>query len=423
MPGSILPAACRIRILLVSIILVFVAAGCKVDEKTEGGEGLERTRVVDQRSARFLLDAQHAFESGDVGAALALADSAEQSATAPGGLFLADVNFLRGRIHSELNNADAAQQAYERVLALVPDYQGAHLNLGNNAFRSGQYRRALRHYEREAGALDDPRVQVYIGRAYVELGRVDSARLAFEAAIAQSDSFAEAHARLAYLFQQDGDVEQGLPHARRAVEQQPDNADYRYLVASMLLRKGEVERAADEFRQVVARDPRQSKGYFGLGRALANLGQTEEASRFLRIADSLKHVEDGLREYETKTRLYPDDPAAWATYGYALNQAGRDADAMQAFQTVLSMDPENVEVRFGVANLFLEHGDFKRALGEYNAVLQHDESFVPAWINAGIALARIGQRDAARVSWQTALRHDPGNEVAREYLAGLPPPP
>ena len=423
MPGSILPAACRIHVLTVSIVLVFVAVGCKLGGKPEGGGGAEPARIVDQRSARFLLDAQHAFESGNVGAALALADSAEQNATAPGGAFLADVNFLRGRIHSELNNADAAQQAYERVLTLVPDYRGAHMNLGNNAFRSGQYRRALHHYEREADALDDPRVRVYIGRAYLELGRVDSARLAFEAAIAQSDSFAEAHARLAYLYHQNGDVEQGLPHAHRAVEQQPDNADYRYLVASMLLRNGQVERAADEFRQSVSRDPRQSKGYFGLGRALATLGRTEEARRFLQMADSLKRIEDGLREYETKTRLYPNDPAAWATYGYALNQAGRDADAMQAFQTVLRMDPENVEVRFGVANLFLKHGDFKRALGEYNELLRQDESFVPAWINAGIALARIGQRDAARVSWQTALRLDPGNEIAQEYLAGLPPAP
>lgn len=423
MLGSILPAARRIRIVAVSTLLLFVAVGCKLDAERDTGAVTDRARVVDQSAARFLLDAQDAFERGDIGAALALADSAEQNAPHAGNLFLADLNFLRGRVYSEINDADAAQQAYERVLSLVPDYGGAYLNLGNNAFRSGQYKRALDYYEQEAVTHDDPRVKVYIGRTYIELGRVDSARLAFEAAIAQSDSFAEAHARLAYLYQQNGDVEQGLPHARRAVEQQPDNADYRYLVASMLLRNGEAEDAAGEFRQVVSRDARQSKGYFGLGRALARLGRTEEATRYLAIADSLKQIEDGLREYETKTRLYPDDPAAWATYGYALYQAGRDSEAMKAYQTVLRIDPENIDVRFGVANLFLKHHDLKRALGEYKVILRQDESFVPAWINAGIALARIGQRDAARVSWETALRHDPENKAAREYLAGLPPPP
>lgn len=423
MPGSILPAVRPIRIAAVSTLLVLVVVGCKLDAEPDGRADPDRTRLVGQRAARFLLDAQDAFETGDVGAALALADSAEHSAPHAGNLFLADVTFLRGRIYSELNDADAAQRAYERVLTLVPDYRGAYMNLGNNAFRQGQYKRALSYYEQESGAYDDPRARVYIGRAYLELGRVDSARLAFEAAIAQSDSFAEAHARLAYLYHQNGDVLRGLPHARRAVEQQPDNADYRYLVASMLFRNGDVERAAEEFRQVVSRDPRQSKGYFGLGRALANLGRTDEATRFLSIADSLKQIEDGLREYETKTRLYPDDPAAWATYGYALYQAGRDADAMKAFQTVLRIDPDNVDVRFGVANLFLKYRDVKRALTEYKLILRQDESFVPAWINAGIVLARIGQRDAARVSWETALRHDPGNKAAQEYLAGLPPPP
>jgi tetratricopeptide (TPR) repeat protein len=154
---------------------------------------------------------------------------------------------------------------------------------------------------------------------------------------------------------------------------------------------------------------------------MSRLDRVEEARRFLAIADSLKQIDDGLREYETKTRLYPDDPAAWATYGYALHQVGRDTDAMQAFQTVLHIDPENVEIRFAVANFFMKYREVERALSEYDMLLRQDETFVPGWINAGIALARIGRPDAARAAWEAALRNDPENEVAREYLRGLPP--
>ncbi|MEX0822288.1 MAG: tetratricopeptide repeat protein, partial [Rhodothermales bacterium] len=416
---SFVPASSRSRLTAALMALLLVVLGCGSDTERDEQRGPDRTGV-DPRAAGYLVEAQKAFQTGDIGTALAQADSAEQHAGQSGGegagedvglsgargdaTFLADVTFLRGRIYSELHDTDAAQHAYQRVLSLVPNYRGAYMNLGNNAFRNGQFKRAVGYYEQENEAHDDPRVKVYKGRAYLELGYVDSARLAFEAAIDQGDSIPEAHARLARLFDQNGDTEAALPHARRALEQEPDNADYRYLIGSMLLRTGAVEEAVATFRQVVEQDPNHSEGYYGLGRALADLDQLDEASRFLAVADSLQRIEDGLREYETKTRLYPEDPAAWATYGYALYRAGRDAEAMQAFQTVLHIDPGNVEVRFGVANLFLKHRDVERALEEYNAILQQDDTFVPAWINAGIALARIGQDDAARDAWEAALR-------------------
>lgn len=422
MQVSRLSAARRIPLALTCTALVLFTFACKADSERDGRANVDLAPLVDERAAGFLVEAQTALEKGDVGTALALADSAEKHARRTSDTFLADVNFLRGRIYSELNDPEAARHAYEQVLLLAPHYRGAHMNLGNQAFRQGRFNRALDHYEREYDAYKDPRVKVYIGRSYLELGRVDSARLVFEAVIEQHDSLAEAHARLAHLYQQDGDIEQGLPYARRAIEHQPNNPSYRYLFGSMLMRSGRMEQALEAFRQVVADKPDHGEAYYGLGQAMARLGRTEEANRFLAVADSLKQIEEGLREYETKTRLYPDDPAAWATYGYALHQADRDAEAMQAFQTVLHIDPKNVEIRFAVANLFMKYREVERALNEYNVILQEDDTFVPAWINAGIALARIGQRDAARAAWEAAIRNDPENEVAREYLRGLRPP-
>lgn len=417
-----LPAVRRVPLALACTVLALFFVACGSDAERDSRPDIDLARLVDERAAGYLVEAQNAFRKGDVGAALALADSAEHRAGHTSETFLADVNFLRARVYSELNDPAAARRAYDAVLSLVPDYRGAHMNLGNIAFQEGEFRRALSHYEREYEAYDDPKVKVYIGRSHFELGRDDSARLAFEAAIAQNDSLAEAHARLSHLYDQNGDLEQGLSYARRALALQPENPDYRYLVGSMLLRSGRTEQAVEQFRQVVARKPGHSEAYYGLGQALARLQRPEEASRALAVADSLGQIDDGLREYETKTRLYPDDPAAWATYGYALYQVGRDEEAMQAFQTALHVGPENVEVRFGVANLFLKYREVERALDEYDLILRQDETFVPAWINAGIALARIGQREAARDAWEAALRHDPENEQAREYLRGLPPP-
>ena len=153
------------------LVIGVICVGCRPEAEAPEAPR-PKIRLADPQAARYLVDAQQALRQGDVGAALALADSAEQLAGAGGDAFLADVAFLQGRIHAELNHADEAKKAYKRALTLEPTYRGAWLNMGNLAFREGDFSEALGYYRREQQAHPNPNTLVYSGRAYAELGKV-----------------------------------------------------------------------------------------------------------------------------------------------------------------------------------------------------------------------------------------------------------
>ena len=132
---------------LVLALVGALACGCSEDE-------LKLTRTEQQRlsldadTGRLLVQGRSAYTSGQFAQALALADSAAVRAPS-----LADVPFMRGLILTKLYRFDEAAAAYQLALEHDRDYEGAHYNLGNNAFFLGQNREALNHYGAERRLL------------------------------------------------------------------------------------------------------------------------------------------------------------------------------------------------------------------------------------------------------------------------------
>ena len=393
-------------------------AGCREEADTARFSGVSMA-LADPLAARYLVEAQEALYRGFVGDALAYVDSAEQQAGLKTDAFLADLSFLRGRIYGELHQVENALKAYEVVLAFNPKYQGAWLNMGNLAFRGGQFGESLHHYRKEYEVSGNPNSLVYMGRGYAELGMADSARAAYERALVQDDSLAEAYIRLAVLHDDNGEVEQALSYAQRALALRPEDPDYRYIVGQALLQHGAITEAEAHFRQTIEQVPGHSKAHYGLGIALSRSGLAEEASYYMTRVDSLRRIEESIETFERRTRLYPEDPAAWVTLGYALARAGRGAEAIRALQVALHRGPAVPDVHMLLANEYMKQQRLGEALVHYEATLHHDASFVGAWVNKGICLVRMGNPDAARQAWETALRLDPGQPRVRKYLADL----
>ena len=403
---------------LLMLMIGVICVGCR-PEAEEHEAPRPKMHLADPQAAMYLVDAQQALRQGDVGAALALADSAEQHARAGEDAFLADVAFLQGRIHAELNHVNEAKRAYKRALMLEPTYRGAWLNMGNIAFQEGHFSEALGYYRHEQQAHPNPNILVYSGRAYAELGKVDSARQAYEQALALDDSLAEAYIRLAVLYEESGKVEQALFNAQRALALRPEDPDYRYIVGNALLQNEKLLEAEAQLRRTIEQQPLHAEAHYSLGVVLARLGKQDEAERYLAKVDSLQQIDQAIDAFERRTRRNPNDPAAWVTYGYALSRAGRDAEAIRAFQIALYQGPATPDVHFMLANVYLKHDQLKNALVHYEAALRRDSSYVGAWVNKGICLVRMGNPEAARQAWETALQLDPNQPSVRNYLANL----
>ncbi len=401
--------------------LLILISGCgkTPDEEAPARPEIDPTSVVAPEAAALLLRGQERFEAGDPGRALALLDSAEHRVAPDRAAFLADLYFLRARIQTSINRDDLAKPAYERVLALKPGYKGASRNLGNVAYRDGKYSEAISRYRQEQETYPSPEHLVMIGRSYAEMGQVDSALTAYDEAIALDAHSAEAYIRLAELHDKNGDPDAALQSALKATEYEPENIDYALYTGSLWMRAGDPASAVPVFEQVLAKQPYRQEAHYNLGQAFARLGRKDEAEVHLAAADSLLRVERELAQWETLTQVDPESPSAWATYAYALQYLGRDAEALRAYGVALHLDPENNDARFAIANLSLQAKNFERALEEYESVLDRDPKYVDAWVNMGIALARTGQKEAARRAWQKALQYKPNQPRVKEYLANL----
>jgi tetratricopeptide (TPR) repeat protein len=401
----------RVVLLVVLVVLGGLAACGRGEPPPEDAQPMG---PIVERLLRLGTEAlqQHAFVQ-----AFAFADSA--AVRAPD---LADIPFLRGRIYAELARLDEAEAAYRQALTIRPDYPGGWHNLGNTAYRQQKYSEAIQYYHHELTAHPDPRPWRGIGQAYVELGKPDSARYAFERALSIDSTFAEAHFSRALLLEDLGEYDGALQATRRALAHDPESPEYRYYAGSYLVQLGRPAEALAMLQPVVEQWPWHQGAHYNVAQALMRLGRTEDARVFQERAEELRELQAQISHHENTARVQPTDPYAHAGLGTLLRRAGRYNDAMHAYQVALYLDPSNLEFRNNVAVLHLLRHDTTAAIQAFAQIVRADTTNAPAWINLGSLYAMSGEPEKARTAWRTALRFDPANEIARRSLERLSPP-
>ncbi len=393
------------------------AGGCANEPPREGtpdGQGTNDAQPMSPAAGHFIRSSSEALERNDFAQAFAFADSA--AALAPE---LADIPFLRGRIHAGLYRLDKADSAYRAALAIRPSYPGVWNNLGNTAWLRQEYGKSVGYYRRELEIAPDPRPWLGIARAYIELGETDSAHYAFEEALALDSTFAQAHFGAALLLDDLGDFEGALRSARRALRHAPDNHEYRYHAASYLVKLGRWDEALAPLEAVAQEWPWHQGAHYNMAQVLMRLGYAEEAEGVQQYAEELRAHQAEITNLTTASRTYAEDPYAHARLGTSLRKARRYDEAMQAYSVALYLDPGNLGFRNNVAVLHLLRGDTLSAIQSFRTMVQADTTNAHALINLGSLYALSGDPENARRAWEAVLRIEPDNRMARSSLANL----
>ncbi len=118
-------------------------------------------------------------------------------------------------------------------------------------------------------------------------------------------------------------------------------------------------------------------------------------------ADAVQHAPGKLRPYIQLARLSPAN------------------DALRYLDKAREIAPNDPEVASERGRVWLESGDPARALGEFGRALALAPGQARHLQNRGAALLALGQADAARADFETALQRDPCLKPARENLLRL----
>jgi tetratricopeptide (TPR) repeat protein len=208
---------------------------------------------------------------------------------------------LAAVIGNELENrGDEAIQCLHEALALDPNYEEAHYNLGHDLRRNGDLEGAIERF-RKALAIDPVYTNAHaeLGMALVRLsetGRGDADSLFDEAlshlerAVALEANEPKWRLYLAVTLWQADRLRQARVHYEVAVQLDPGNGAtlsfYADFLSSAFGCKKEAER---RFRSAIELDPENAYVHYYFGKHLLHVGRHAEARRELLLADRLGH--------------------------------------------------------------------------------------------------------------------------------------
>lgn len=389
----------------------FVFLSCSGNNSSGESITSVQRQTASPKAVNFLISAQNAFNRKAFKEALNLADSTEKYAPE-----LADIYFLRGLIFTELRRYREAEVVYQHVLSIDPSYKGVYMNLGNTAFRQGDQGRALELYRKEYQENPSAEVMHQIGWFFGKLSKPDSALSAYHKALAIDSTHTQTLMRLAEIYKEDGELEKALEYTREGIALAPSNINYRYFLGSLLLLKGDIPEAINTLGRVVYERPWHYWANYNLGQAFIRNGEPDKGQVYLTRAEKLQEELKNIQDWENLAESNPDQLGLWVNLGEAYRRAGRNQEAIEAFNIALNLEPRFVALQNNLANLYLLEKDTSAAVFHYESVVKRFPAFSTGWLNLGVVYANAGKIEDARRAWLTALQYSPEDTTAASYL-------
>jgi putative PEP-CTERM system TPR-repeat lipoprotein len=386
-----------------------------------------------------LVRASAMADLGDARGALAAIESARAIDPRWPDTWLAEVSVrIRARQFAQ------AQTAIERALSLAPDSPEAWYQRGAVAHVQGDLKQALTAYDK-ALQLDGRHVEARVARTGL---RIDNAQFReADADVTELRRVAPREPRGAYmqalLAEREGKKEavnkalsevtnlidpvplefiryrpqllmlNGLAHfglgqrdkAKSYLEsfqKVQGNSAVSKLLAQLYLEEPDVARAVSVLEGYVAAQPADSQALTLLASAYMAQGRHNRATNLMQEA--------------LKSR---DDPAFRTALGLSLVGAKQPRQAQQELEQAWRKDPSQVRAGMALVNLYLRSGQATKAIAIAESLVKQQPSN-PAWHNLlGMSRGDANQLDAARASFEQALKLDPSLTATQLNLARL----
>jgi len=168
---------------------------------------------------------------------------------------------------------------------------------------------------------------------------------------------------------QEGQFQQGIELARRAIERGPPQARVYNLLGQALYREGERLEAIKNFDKAIVLDPNFADAHGNRANILADAG----------------FPDDALKSFDRALALNPTSAADWLNRGSLLQALGRHAEALTSFDKAITCGADVAEAHVNRGNALKDLGHLDAAAGN----------------------AASPRFDEAMAAYETAVKRDP----------------
>jgi len=240
------------------------------------------------------------------------------------------------------------------------------------------------------------------GIALEKRNNVSGAEKALKEAIEIDPSFAQPYWTLALLYRKQGKLVDSEKMLRDAIDNMKEapNADYPYQLGVVVASQGELPgvsqtdreakytEAINQFQEAIKLNPEHYKAYFRQGVLFEKLDQPQKADTALRKAVELRpnyspsfvtlgnmyidygHANVGQAVLEIGTKINDKDAAMWNGLGRAQYNLNKPNEAIESFKKAKAIDPDMVDVLYGLGMAYAEVRNRKEAVENLQAFLQ-----------------------------------------------------
>ena len=272
-----------------------------------------------------------------------------------------------------------AKQMFEKALAMAPAYSEPLEQLASMSFVEKDPKAAIARIERQVMLEPkSPALQYLLGRVYQASGDNKAAEKAFLKAVELNPGAVPAYVSLGQIYGASKDYDRAIAELDKALATRPDQPAALMLKSIAQQMKGDGTSAKDGYEKLLKTNPRFAPAANNLAWMLAEEGPNKDLQRAYLLAQSARDAA-------------PQDPQIADTLGWVLYKQGAYPRAETLFREAAEKLPTNAEVQY----------------------------------HLGMAQARIGRNDEARVSLSKSLElaaNHPGAAEAKATLATLPPP-
>ena len=182
-----------------------------------------------------------------------------------------------------------------------------------------------------------------------------------------------------------------------------------YNLAWEFAQKGQYEEAIVQWRKALEQNPGEADVRLNLGVALARAGKTDDA----------------IAEYRQALEINPNDPELHFRLGTSLAETRKFYEAITNFQKGLALSPKDVSAS-DLASVYDQlgraragQGDMEGAVKEFAEAVRLHPGFGPHLYDYALALTEVNRFDEAQKSVEGALLAKPDLAEAHVLLGGL----